>query len=118
MKGIYEKLITTIDKSKINTNENMGKYTSFKTGGNAKLFVKVSTIQEIKNVLRVVKEYNIPLVVIGNGSNILFRDEGFDGIVLKIELDSIEIEKNKIVVDAGVKNAIIARKALNNCLKG
>ena len=118
MEGIYDKLITTIDKSKIKTNENMGKYISFKTGGNAKFFIKVNTIQEIINVLKVIKEYNIPLVVLGNGSNILFKDEGFDGIVLKIELDNIEIEDNKIAVDAGVKNAIIAKKALDYRMQG
>ena len=78
MEGIYEKLITTIDKSKIKTDEDMGKYTSFKTGGKTKFLVKANTIEDVKNVLRIAKENNIPLVVIGNGSNILFRDEGFN----------------------------------------
>ena len=118
MEDIYERLITTIDKSKIKINENMGKYTSFKTGGNARFFVRVSTIEDIKNVLKVVKEFSIPLVVLGNGSNILFKDEGFAGIVLKVELESIEIQNEKVIVGAGVKNAIIAKKALDNGLKG
>ena len=118
MDGIYERLITTIDKSKLKINESMEKYTSFRAGGNAKILVKVNTIEEIINVLKIAKESNIPLVVIGNGSNILFKDEGFDGIVLKIELDNIKIENEKIIVGAGAKNAIIARKALDNSLQG
>ena len=118
MEGIYEKLITTIDKSKIKTNENMGKYTSFKTGGNAKFLVRVNTVEEIVNVLKITKQYNVPLVVIGNGSNILFKDEGFKGIVLKIELENINIDGNKVIIDAGVKNAIVARKLLENSLQG
>ena len=118
MEGIYEKLITTIDKSKIKTNENMGKYTSFKTGGNAKFLVKVNTIDEIIHVLKIIKEQDIPLVVLGNGSNVLFKDEGFKGIVLKIDLDNLKLDQEKITVDAGVKNAIVARKALDNRLQG
>ena len=118
MEGIYEELITTIDKSKIKTNENMGKYTSFKTGGNAKFLVKVNTIDEIIHVLKIIKEQDIPLVVLGNGSNVLFKDEGFKGIVLKIDLDNLKLDQEKITVDAGVKNAIVARKALDNSLQG
>lgn len=118
MEGIYEELITTIDKSKIKTNENMGKYTSFKVGGNAKFLVKVNTIEEIIDVLKIVKQKNIPLVVLGNGSNILFKDERFEGIVLRIELDNLKISQDKITVSAGVKNAIIARKALENSFQG
>ena len=118
MEGIYEKLITTIDKSKIKTNENMGKYTSFKTGGNASFLIKLDDVKDIINILKIIKENNIPFVVIGNGSNILFRDEGFKGIVLKIESDGIYIKENKATIGAGSKNAIIARKLLENSLQG
>ena len=118
MEGIYEKLITTIDKSKVKTNEDMSKYTSFKAGGTAKFLIKANTIEDINNVLKIVKENNIPLVVIGNGSNILFRDEGFNGIVLKIELNRFEIKNDRVIADAGVKNAIISRKLLENSLAG
>ena len=69
MEGIYEKLITTIDKSKVKTNEDMSKYTSFKAGGTAKFLIKANTIEDINNILKIVKENNISLVVIGNGSN-------------------------------------------------
>ena len=118
MEGIYEKLITTIDKSKVKTNEDMSKYTSFKAGGTAKFLIKANTIEDINNILKIVKENNISLVVIGNGSNILFRDEGFNGIVLKIELNRFEIKNDRVIADAGVKNAIIARKLFENSLQG
>ena len=118
MNSIYEKLVTTIDKSKIKTDEDMSKHTSFKTGGKAKKFVKASTIDDVKNVLNIAKEDNISLVILGNGSNILFRDGIFDGIVLKIELNNIEIKDEKVTLEAGVKNAIAARKMLDNELQG
>ena len=118
MDSIYEMLTTTIDKSKIKTDENMSKHTSFKAGGKAKFFVKASSLDDIKNVLKISKENNIPLFILGNGSNVLFKDEGFDGIVLKIELDDIRIENEKVALEAGAKNAIAARKIFDNCLQG
>ncbi len=118
MDGIYEQLITTIDKSAIKTNEDMSKYTSFKTGGKARLLVKANKIEVIKNVIKITKENNISLLVLGNGSNILFRDGNYDGIVLKVELDKIEIDEEKVVIEAGVKNAIVARKLLDRDLAG
>ena len=54
----------------------------------------------------------------GNGSNILFKDEEFNGVVLKIELDTLKIEENIITAEAGVKNAILGRKAVDNNLQG
>ena len=64
------------------------------------------------------KENNIPIVVLGNGSNILFKDGEFNGVVLKIELDTLKIDDNIITAEAGVKNAILGRKALDNNLQG
>lgn len=118
MDSIYKELITTIEESKIKTNEDMSKHTSFKAGGNALFFVKANTVEDVKNVLKISKERNIPLVILGNGSNILFRDGTFEGIVLKIELNNIEIEGEKVTLDAGVKNAIAGKKILDNELQG
>lgn len=118
MNSIYERLITTIDKSKIKTDEDMSKHTSFKTGGMAKFFIKTSTVEDVRSVLKIAKEDNIPLVVLGNGSNVLFRDGIFHGIVLKIELINIDIKDEKVILEAGVKNAIAARKMLDNELQG
>ena len=113
MESFYKKLITTIDESKIKTNEDMSKHTSFKTGGKAMLYIKATTVEDVINVLKIVKEEKIPLVVLGNGSNVLFRDDIFEGIVLKIDLNNMEINSEKVLVEAGVKNAIVAKKLLD-----
>ena len=116
--NIFNDLKDQIAEDRILRNEPMKNHTSFKVGGNAKFLVKVNTIEEIIDVLKIVKQKNIPLVVLGNGSNILFKDERFEGIVLRIELDNLKISQDKITVSAGVKNAIIARKALENSFQG
>lgn len=118
MDSIYKKLTTIIEESKIKTNEDMSKHTSFKAGGKAKFYIKAKTVEDVINTVKISKENNIPIVVLGNGSNILFKDEEFNGIVLKIELDTLKIEENIITAEAGVKNAILGRKALDNNLQG
>jgi len=74
MEEIYNKLIEKIDKTKVYQNEPMRKHTTFKIGGPADIFVKVETIDELKYVIQKCKENNVPLTVIGNGSNILVKD--------------------------------------------
>lgn len=115
---IYKQLLETINKENILLNEPMSKHTSFKTGGNAKLFVKAYSISEIKKVLKIVKENKIPLFILGNGTNLLVKDEGFDGIVLQIKLNDINIVDNIVTVDAGVKNAVLSNKVLEKSLTG
>ena len=115
---IYKQLLEVIDKENILLNEPMSKHTSFKTGGNAKFFVKAYSISEIKKVLKIVKENKIPLFILGNGTNLLVKDEGFNGIVLQIKLNDINIVDNIVTVDSGVKNAVLSNKILEKSLTG
>lgn len=109
------------EKENILINEPMSKHTTFKIGGNADIFIKADTIEKIQYILNIVKEYEIPLFILGNGSNILVKDEGIRGITLKIELADIKIEENsenvKIKVGAGVKLAQLAQTLLKNSIE-
>ena len=118
LNDIYNSLVTTIDKTKIKENEDMSKYTSFKAGGKARFLIKANQIQDIKDAIKITKEQNIPFLVIGNGSNILFKDGLYNGIIIKVELNKLEINKDKATVSAGVKNAVLAQKLLENELSG
>lgn len=118
MNDIYNSLVTTIEKTKIKENEDMSKYTSFKAGGKARFLIKANQIQDIKDAIKITKEQNIPFLVIGNGSNILFKDGLYTGIIIKVELNKLEINKDKATVSAGVKNAVLAQKLLENELSG
>lgn len=118
LNDIYNSLVTTIEKTKIKENEDMSKYTSFKAGGKARFLIKANQIQDIKYAIKITKEQNIPFLVIGNGSNILFKDGLYNGIIIKVELNKLEINKDKATVSAGVKNAVLAQKLLENELSG
>lgn len=74
MEEIYNELIKKIDKARTLQNESMSKHTTFKIGGPADLFVKVETLEELKYIIKICKEKNIPITIMGNGSNILVKD--------------------------------------------
>lgn len=119
---IVKLLQKEISKDNIFMNEPMKVCTSFKTGGNADIYVKAKSIDEIKNVLNIVKENNIPLYIIGNGTNILVKDGGIRGIVLKIDFKDIQIEKKEdkvlIKAGAGVPLGMIAQKLAKEKITG
>lgn len=109
-----------ISKDKIYINEPMSKHTSFKIGGPAECLIKIQTAQELKSILEFAKEKDIPLTIIGNGSNILVSDEGIKGIVLKIEISTFELNSQtaQLKVGSGVKLGFIAQKCLKQELAG
>lgn len=86
-------------------------YTTLKIGGPAKRFYEPKTILEISQIVKEHTENNIPLVILGNGSNMLFEDEGYDGSILHIgnALNQIEfLDDTTIRVYAGVENGELA----------
>ena len=119
MQKIYKQLIENeIDKSNIFVDEPMSKHTSFKVGGKADIFVKVYSVEEIKSVLKIASENGVPLFVLGNGTNLLVKDEGFRGIILQVKLEEISINGTEVLVGAGVKNAVLSKKLTDNSLTG
>lgn len=123
---IYKYLIEKIDENQIMQNEPMKKHTSFKIGGNAEYFVKAKNVEEIQFILNLCNTQNIPLTIVGNGSNILVKDNGIKGIVLKIDIDNFDIKEvlideeryAEITVGAGVPLGKLAFVLLNNNISG
>lgn len=116
---ILEEIQKIVSKDKIFTNEPMSKHTSFKIGGPAEIFVKINNVEELKLIIKISKQAEVPITVVGNGSNLLVSDDGIRGIVLKIEFDKIEIEESgKLKVGSGVKLAFFAQKCLKEKLEG
>ena len=91
---IKEILKKELPLTNIKFEEPMNLHTSFKIGGIADVFITANNIEEVKKILDISKENNIPLKVIGNGTNLLVKDKGYRGIILKINLQNIEINKN------------------------
>ena len=93
---ISQKLTKEIPSNQVYCNEPMYKHTSFKVGGNADIFVKVKNLKQLKYTIQVAKDNDLNITIMGNGSNLLVRDNGIRGIVIKIELENIEIKQDDI----------------------
>lgn len=115
-----QKIMSTfIPEEDIYINEPMSKHTTFKIGGNAEIFVKLRNIEQIEKTIELSRKIKKPLKIIGNGSNILVKDEGIKGIVAKICTNSYEwVDDESIRVDAGLLNSKIAQILLEKELSG
>lgn len=99
-----DNLCNRLDEYKIEyaTNEPMSRHTTFKIGGNADLFVKVKTEDELKTVLSLTKEFDLPLFLLGKGSNLLVSDKGIAGVVISLDgLDSVTVDGDTVICGAG-----------------
>ena len=114
----YQELTKIVPKERIKTNESMKKHTSFKIGGPADLFVTANKKEEIQDVLKLVKEKSIPLTIIGNGTNILVKDNGIRGIVLKPDIKGIFFDGEKVTAGAGELLIKLSIESLKNELTG
>lgn len=119
---IYNYCIENLKDSEIRKDESMKKHTSFKIGGNADVFIKISILDDLKNIIKYANDNNIKLTIIGNGSNILVKDRGIRGIVVKLDFKKINIKKveNKaiVTVGAGVSLGFLAQKLLRDSIGG
>ncbi len=96
------------------------KHCRFKIGGPADFFFKVKNPDELKKVISLSSKYKIPFLVIGEGTNLLFDDEGFRGLIIKNEIKGIKVNREKGLIKAysGTPLKEIIKEALKNSLGG
>ena len=120
---IVKSLENIISKDLIKTNEPMKNHTSFKIGGPAEIYIKITSIEELQKILEFAKRENIKITILGNGSNVLVSDKGIKGIVIKTNLKDINIEnkdsKNvEVTVSDAVPIGFLAQKFLKEEITG
>jgi len=105
-------------KSKIYLDYNVGKHTWFRTGGNAKIFAIIENNFELEIILNELNNENF--YVLGSGSNLLIRDTGFNGVIIKLgkEFNSVNIIENKLEVGASVLDINLSKFALKHGIEG
>lgn len=120
MSDIFEKeLQKVMDTERVLMQEPMKKHTTFRVGGPAEYYM-IPKRDEIEALIRLCNHYNIPFLIIGNGSNLLVSDRGIRGAVIEIgkEMDEIQIEGERIVVQAGALLSKTAHRAMKESLTG
>lgn len=117
-----------IFQDRFKENEQMSKHTNFRIGGPAKYYVEVKTVEELQMALTLITD--LPQTpsfarrevtrycVLGGGSNVLFSDKGFDGLVIKICMREVTLNNNRVQAEAGTLMTLLSRKVGDACLSG
>ena len=105
--------------SEIKIDENMSNHIHFKVGGPVDILLIPSKVNQVVETLTICKNENIPYFIIGNGSNLLVKDGGIRGVVIKLSnLLSIEVKDNTIKASSGTLLEDVSKKAVENSLTG
>lgn len=120
MREITNKFRKALGDDNVLLNEPMSKHTTFRIGGSADIFVTPQGMEGVRSAVELARESGMPYYIIGNGSNLLVKDNGFRGIIIQIYkgLSHIDISDNIVTVGAGALLSAAARKALEYSLTG
>ncbi|MBF1307465.1 UDP-N-acetylmuramate dehydrogenase [Parvimonas micra] len=100
--------------------EPLKNHTTFKIGGNCIALVEPREISDIVETIKICRENSIKFFIIGNGSNLLVPDEGYNGVIIKLksEFSTIEVEGDYLIVNSGAKLSEVYTVAYENSLTG
>lgn len=100
--------------------EPMSNYTSFRIGGDADFLVTVNNESELSALLKTFRENETKHIIIGNGSNLLFSDDGYRGVVVKLggDFEEVILEGETLVAGSGALLSRVSRIAAENGLSG
>ena len=120
MGKLIEQLVDISGEQNVIQNEPMKRHTTFRIGGPCDIFIKPRSIEEIRQIIEVVKENKVPYYVVGNGSNLLVSDDGYRGVIINLfnNFSDITVEGNTITASAGALLGKIGYTALKNSLTG
>lgn len=108
-----------MDEDDIKIDVPMKKYTSFKVGGNADLFITPKRYEDVKKIIDLCKSNNINYYIVGNGSNLLVKDGGLRGVVIKLsKLNNITVNGEKITAQGGASLGAVSLKSRDESLTG
>jgi UDP-N-acetylmuramate dehydrogenase len=103
----------------IKENISLKDYTTFKIGGKAKYLAEVQNQNQLIEILRWAQDNNLPIFILGNGSNVLFSDKGFKGLIIKLNNATLsEINSSTILVGAGLTLGEFLQKCVQNSWQG
>ncbi len=112
----YSELLKKLDENEYKTQENLGKYTFYGSGGNCSVMIFPASLQRFKFILSLL---DTPPFILGNGSNVLISDKGYNGVVINTQkLNKIAVKGNLIIAECGAKLSQVINSATDNSLSG
>lgn len=118
--NISQVLMEIAGAERVKLDEPMKKHTTFRIGGNAKYFVMPDSVEMLQKVLHLCREKQIPYFILGNGSNLLVSDSGYDGMIIQLfkNFSEITIDGEVVRAKAGALLSKIAARVLEEQLSG
>jgi UDP-N-acetylmuramate dehydrogenase len=118
--GLLGRLREELPHTEILPDEPMSRHTSFRIGGPADALLLPRSVEDLQRIVRIARETEVPFTVVGNGSNLLIRDGGLRGIVLKVaeNLSRLEFNGTSGCVQSGALLAHVSRTAALHGLSG
>lgn len=101
-------------------NEPLASHTTFHVGGPCEMLVSVHDMKQLTGLLQEIRSADVPMMILGNGSNLLVSDKGYNGVMIKLEgeFTSVSVEGDVITAGGGALLAKVARDALGAELTG
>ncbi len=94
-------------------------YTTYKIGGTARVIIYPKNIEALITLINKLKANHVKYMVLGNGSNVLFSDKVYDGVIIKLdEFNKIEFQENKVIVGSGASLMKVAYQSIRRGLTG
>ena len=104
---------------KVKENVDLKSYNTYKVSTISKYLIDVKSEELLVSLIKYLKENNINYFILGNGSNVVFPNEPFDGVIIKLNgLNAIDIDDDEVYVGAGVMLPKLVNETVNNCLCG
>lgn len=118
--AVYQRISEHVAKEDIFLNEPMSRHTTFRVGGEATALVRISTEEQLEKLIPFFCKTGTEYVIIGNGSNLLVGDKGYQGVVLQIgnKMNRITVEGHRMKIEAGCLMSEAARTACEHGLTG
>lgn len=99
-------------------NKPLAPLTTLKIGGEADMFLELTETEKLPKIMQTAEELQIPVFIFGGGSNLVFSEDGFRGLVIQIKANNIEVTGNEITAEAGALVSQMIQLALKNNLSG
>lgn len=115
-----KKLLSILKEEQVKKDEPMKSHTTFRVGGPADYFVTPQTAEEVAKVIEACTQEKVPYYIVGNGSNLLVSDKGYEGVIIQIykQMNQVKMEGAQIHAQAGALLSMIAKRALDAELTG
>ena len=118
--AVYEYIRANVPEEDILTEEPMSRHTTFRIGGEAACFIRISSEEQLRKRIPYFENVGVEYFVLGKGSNLLVGDKGYPGVILQISdaCQQIEAEENRLQVQAGAALSKVALFAMERGLEG